>query len=399
MPSRCLRAMPGVVAVCALLLAGCWSAPRPAPEPTPLRPDWRAVALPTPPGAAGRLLLRDAAACGGRWFVVGAVADAAGVTRPAAWSSPDAAAWTPLRLSARSGYGAENVLKAVGCRDGRLAAVGAKSGGVHGNPRVSTWRQLADGSVVEVPAEFEVFGGPDAVNVGRIAGGPEGWVIAGNRGTGAAAWSSVDAGEFRLVSGVPPLASDAAGRTWAADVAAGASGWVLVGSSRAPGRPGGEPAVWTSPDGLGWRREALSGVDAPGDLQRVVRAGERLVAVGRRGDGVGAWIEGPGGAAGAARAGWRPGGVLERAGGASAQVAGLAAVDGGMVAVVLSGAGGAAWFSTDGGGWSPVAVPAPLPVGADRSVAVAGAGDRMLLLVDGVRGAGVWSARVPRGPG
>ncbi|MFF3868570.1 hypothetical protein [Micromonospora sp. NPDC001898] len=399
MSSRRLRAMPGVVAACAVLLAGCWSAPRPAPTPTPLRPDWRAVALPTPPGAPGRLLLRDAVACGGRWFVVGAVADAAGVTRPAAWSSPDATAWTSLRLAARSGYGPENVLTAVGCRDGRLAAVGAKSGGVHGNPRVSTWRQLADGSVVEVPAEFEVFGGPDAVNVGRIAGGPEGWVIAGNRGTGAAAWSSVDAGEFRLVSGVPPLASDAAGRTWAADVAAGASGWVLVGSSRTPGRPGGEPAVWTSPDGLDWRRETLSDADAPGDLQRVVRAGERLVAVGRRGDGVGAWIEGPGGAAGATRVEWRPGGVLDRAGGASAQVAGLAAVDGGMVAVVLSDAGGAAWFSTDGGGWSPVLVPAPLPVGADRSVAVAGAGDRVLLLVDGARGTGVWSARMPDGPG
>ncbi|MFC8906787.1 hypothetical protein, partial [Micromonospora sp. NPDC057140] len=294
-----LRALLCMVAGLAVLLAGCRSPERAAPAPALLRPDWRALTLPTPPGGPGRLLLRDAAACSGRWFVVGAVADAAGVTRPAAWSSlvpvvppsatvaaqgGDGFVWSPLRLTPRTAYGAENVLTAVGCRDGRLAAVGAKSGGVHGNPRISTWRQLADGSVVEVPAEFEVFGGPDAVNVGRLAGGPAGWVIAGNRGTGAAAWSSADAGEFRLVSGVPELASGAAGRTWAADVTAAASGWVMVGSVRAPGRPGGDPAVWISPDGVDWRRQVLTAGDAPGDLQRVVRAGERLVAVGRRGD-------------------------------------------------------------------------------------------------------------------
>ncbi|MFE9183469.1 hypothetical protein ACFYMB_09050 [Micromonospora haikouensis] len=412
-PSRALRVLLGVAAGLAVLLVGCRSperaAPAPgssAPAPEPPRPDWRALTLPTPPGAPGRLLLRDAAACGGRWFVVGAVADAAGVTRPAAWSSPAPAsspaastaqggagfAWSPLRLTPRTAYGAENVLTAVGCRDGRLAAVGAKSGGVHGNPRISTWRQLADGSVVEVPAEFEVFGGPDAVNVGRIAGGPAGWVIAGNRGTGAAAWSSADAGEFRLVSGVPELGSDAAGRTWAADVTAVVSGWVLVGSVRAPGRPGGDPAVWTSPDGLGWRRQVLPAGDAPSDLQRVVRAGERLVAVGRRGDALAAWVRDV--------AGWRPGGALGPAAGGSGQVAGLAAVDGGVLAVAVAAAGSSAWFSTDGGGWAPVRLPVALAAAPDRSVAVAGAGGEVLLLVDGgAEGARLWSARLPGRPG
>jgi hypothetical protein len=391
---RCRAVLGVLVAGLVALPAGCWSAPRPAPEPAPVRPDWRPVTLPAPPGAPGRLMVRDAAACAGRWFVVGAVADAAGGTRPAAWSSADAAAWTPLRLVARSAYGAENVLSAVGCRAGRLAAVGAKSGGVHGNPRVSTWRQVADGSVVEVPAEFEVFGGPDAVNVGRIAGGPAGWVVAGNRVTGAAAWSSAaDAGEFRLVSGVPPLASDETDRTWAADVVATGSGWVLVGSVRGAQRPGGAPVAWTSADGRGWRR-VLGGAGPAGDLQRVVVAGERLVAVGRRGDGVGAWVAGPGGAD------WRPGGALVSAtGGVPAEVAGLAAVGGGALAVVLGGDGGAAWFSADGGVWSRVELPGPLPSGAQRWVAAAGAGDRLVLLTDGAGGVGGWSARVPAGPG
>jgi hypothetical protein len=81
-------------------------------------------------------------------------------------------------------------------------------------------------------------------------------------------------------------------------------------------------------------------------------------------------------------------------------VAGLAAVDGGVVAVVLAAAGASAWFSADGGGWASVPLPVALAAAPDRSVAVAGAGDRLLLLVDGgAEGARLWSARVAGGPG
>ncbi|SCG69264.1 hypothetical protein GA0074704_4451 [Micromonospora siamensis] len=332
---------------------------------------------------------RDAVACAGRWYVVGALADPAGATRPAAWSSPDASTWTPLRLTARSPYGAENVLAAVGCRGGRIAAVGAKSGGVHGNPRVSGWRQAADGSLVEVPAEFELFGGPDAVNVGRIVGGPRGWLIAGNRATGAAAWLSPDATDFRLVSGVPGLAVDGAGRPWAADAAAVPQGWLLVGSVLPAGRADVDPAVWTSADGRGWRRQVLSTDGVPEDLQRVVPVGERVVAVGRRGAGFGSWVGGAGG--------WRAAGGFGRAtGGAPPRVLGLAAVAGGAL---VAGSDGAAslWFTTDGDDWSGRRAPVALPAGADATVALAGAGDRVLLLVDGGAGGGVWTARLPAG--
>lgn len=393
MSAQRVRVGSAAAAATVVLLAGCWSAPRAAPA-APLRPGWQAVTLPVPSGAPGRLLLRDVAQCGGRWFAVGAVADAAGATRPAAWSSPDTATWTPLRLTARSAYGAENVLTAAACRNGLLAAVGAKSGGVHGNPRISTWRQLADGTAVEVPAEFEVFGGPDAVNVGRIAGGPAGWLIAGNRGTGAAVWSSADATEFQLVSGVAPLASDPAGRSWAADAAATASGWVLVGSLRSPGRPGGDPAVWTSPDGRAWQRRVLPDAAPPGDLQRVVAVGDRLVGLGRRGDSLAAWTAGPEGAD------WRPGGSLPAAaGGPTAQVAALTSTGGGVAAVVSTPTGVTGWFSPDGGGWSAVEVPRPLPGGADRSVALAGSADRLVLAADDAEGGSLWTAQAPGRPG
>ncbi|MGW5669274.1 hypothetical protein [Micromonospora sp. NPDC003776] len=382
-----------VLGLLVVLLAGCRSTRAAAPPtPAPVRPAWQPVTLPVPPGAPGRLALRDVTACDGRWFVVGAVIDAAGATRPAAWSSPDAVTWTPLRPVPRTAYGVENLLTAAGCRDGRLAAVGGKTGGVHGNPRISTWRQVVDGSLVEVPAEFEVFGGQDAVNVGHLVGGPRGWLISGNRATGAAAWVSPDGADFRLVSGVPELAADAAGRPWAADGVAVPSGWLLVGSVLPPGRTGSAPAVWSSADGRSWRRAVLSGGADGADLQRVVRVGERTVAVGRRGDGLGAWL-GEGG-------GWRPGGAFGGAGtDRPGRVWGLAARSDGAFAVVAGGATGAGWFSPDGGRWFPVVLPAGVPAAADRSVAVAGAGESVVLLVDDGDRAGVWLARGPWSPG
>lgn len=375
-----------VLGLIAVLLTGCRSAGRAEPAPEPARPAWRPVTLPAPPGPSGRLALRDATACAGRWFVVGAVVDPAGGTRPAAWTSTDAASWTALRPLSRSPYGEENVLTAAACRDGRLAAVGAKSGGVHGNPRISTWRQGADGSLVEVPAEFEVFGGPDAVNVGRIAAGPRGWLIAGNRATGAAAWVSGAGTDFRLVSAVPGLAADAAGRPWAADAAAIPSGWLLVGSLMPSGRTGTDPVVWTSPDGVVWRRAVLSAAGTDEDLQRVVRAGGRTVAVGRRGDALGAWV----GEAG----GWRSGGGF-----GAGRLWGLTGVADGTLAVVAGGAAGAGWFSRDGDAWSPVVLPVAVPAANDRTVAVAGSGEMALLLVDDGGRAAVWSARGPWRPG
>lgn len=382
-----------VLGLLVVLLAACRSSGRaqPAPEPEPLRPAWQPVSMPMPSGLSGRLALRDVASCAGRWFVVGAVVDAAGVTHPAAWSSADAATWTALRPVPRSPYGVENVLTAAGCRDGRLGAVGGKSGGVHGNPRISTWRQVADGSLVEVPAEFEVFGGADAVNVGRIAGGPRGWLLSGNRATGAAAWVSPDGSEFRLVSAVPGLAADATGRPWVADGAATASGWLMVGSVLASGRTGSRAVVWTSADGSAWRRAVLPAGGADEDLQRVVRAGDRTVAVGRRGEGLGAWL-GEGDA-------WRPGGGLGGAGtDRPGRVWGLAARGDGVWAVVAGSAERAGWFSADGVRWSPVALPVAVPAGSERTVAVTAAGEVALLLVDDGTRAGVWAARGPWRP-
>ncbi|WP_435207283.1 hypothetical protein [Micromonospora sp. bgisy143] len=388
-----VRRVIAVFGLFALLLAGCDGPSGPsgggstAAAGPASRPAWQAVTLPAPPGGAGRLLVRDAAACAGRWFLVGGVADASGGTRPAAWTSVDGTTWSVLPVRADSFYGKQNVLSSVACRDGRAAVIGAKVGGAHGYPRVSTWRQVADGALVEVQASFETYGGPKAVNVSRLAAGPSGWLIVGNRSAGAASWvSSPPAADFALVEGAPGLASDAAGVTWAFDAVATSSGWLAVGGLLPAGRIDRDPAVWSSPDGRSWQRTVLPGGPEYEELQRVALAGGMPVAVGLRGATFGAWRQ--------EAAGWVSAGAFGRRSDAGVpQVASLVAADGRLFAAVTDGARYSVWVSTDrGGSWREAALPSEVTAGADRDVAVVAVGDRWWVAVDDGSRSGLWWA-------
>ncbi len=356
------------------------------PEPEPLRPAWSPVELPLPPGPPGRVLVRDAVACQGEWYAVGGVADGSGATRPAAWSSGDGRSWSSVPVLADSFYGRQSVLFSVGCRDGVAAVVGGKVGGAHGNPRVGTWRQRPDGALVEVQAaSFETYGGPKAVNVSRLAGGAAGWLIVGNRASGAAAWVSPDAAEFDLVEGAPELATDDRGVTWTFDVVpAGRAGWVAVGGLLPPGRIDRDPAVWTSGDGRSWRRTVLPGTAEYEELQRVVFDGGGPVAVGLRGGAFGAWRQD--------REGWvEAGGFGARASSGVPSVAGLASRGGGLLAAVSDGARHALWCSGDrGGSWREVALPVEVPTGIDQDVTVVAVGDRWWVATDDGGGGRLW---------
>ncbi|MGC4811784.1 hypothetical protein ACLQ29_14775 [Micromonospora sp. DT228] len=391
-----VRRVIAVSGLFALLLAGC-DGPR-APgdaESTPvaapaLRPDWQPLALPAPPGGAGRPLIRDATACAGRWFVVGGVLDAQGGTRPAAWTSVDGATWTVRPVRPDSFYGRQNVFLSAACRDGRAALIGAKVGGAHGNPRVSTWRQVADGAFVEVQASFETYGGPKAVNVSRLTAGAAGWLIVGNRSAGAASWvSSPDAAEFALVEGAPELASDAVGVTWAFDAVATSAGWLAVGGMLPAGRIDRDPAVWSSPDGRSWRRTVLPGGSEYEELQRVTLVGGVPVAVGLRGGTFGAWRQEAGG--------WVAGGTFGRWAGAGVQaVASLVSSGDRLFAAVTDGARHSVWVSTDrGGSWREVTMPLDVPAGVDRDVTLVAVGDRWWLAADDGTRAGLWWAAGP----
>ena len=365
-----------LLAVVLPLAGGCEADAPPAPEP-PLAVAWQPAALPLPADAAGNLIVRDAVACSRVWFVVGAVRDARGGTRPAAWTSPDARTWTALKVDARTYYGKQNVLSTVACRDGRLAAVGAKSGGAHGYPRTSSWHQTADGVLHEVTAPFELFGGPRAVNVARMDGGPAGFLISGNRMSGAAAWLSPDAAKFEIREGAPALASDTSGETWAFDGTATADGWLVVGGFLPKGRIDRDVMGWRSADGSVWERVPAAGAsDAYEELQRVVLHDAVPVGVGLRGTAFGVWRLTAGE--------WRPVGSFGSVppGGLSA-VRALAAAGDRLFCVTTDGKAYSLWVSDDGGaGWRAAAVPVPVPARAETALVVAGDRDRVVLVSD-----------------
>jgi len=373
-----------VLLAVAVLAGGC-AEETPEPPP-PVAVAWQEGTLPMPAGGAGRLIVRDAAACPGAWFVVGAVRDAQGGTRPAAWTSPDAHTWAALRLDAKTYYGKQNVLSTVACEDGRPAALGAKSGGAHGNPRTSSWHQTADGVLHEVTAPFELYGGPQAVNVARMDAGPRGFLISGNRVRGAAVWTSPDAAKFAIHEGTPALASDATGETWAFDGTATPDGWLVVGGLLPAGRIDRDPIGWASADGSAWARvPAVGATAAYEELQRVTLLDGVPLAVGLSGPAFGAWRLESGQ--------WRPAGSFGtvRPGG-DTSVRSLAAAGSRLFAVTKDGVAFHLWVSDDrAAAWRAAAVPA-VPVRPETTAAVAGSGGRVVLLTDDGGNGRIYSA-------
>ena len=367
----------------------CRNAEKPIPA-APLRVDWKAQDLPSPPGRAGRIAVRDAVMCAGSWYLVGGVFTADGESRPAVWSSPDATSWTSLRLAPDGYWARRSVLSSVACRNGKLAMVGAKSGGAHGNPRVSTWHQRPDGVFVDVEAGFELYGGPQAVSVGKLAAGPDGWLIAGNRTSGAAVWVSPDATEFTLIDDDPQLSKDDQFDTFAMDQVHDGREWTVVGSATTAGRLPRVPMSWRSEDGRTWQREEVPATAEFNDLEEVVSLGDRLVAVGIRGDTFGTWERREGG--------WRPGarfGALDDDGRASPFVSALTVTGERLVVTVSDAAAYAMWTSTGGEDWRQVRTPTHPTTAGEHTMSVASDGDQVLLLADDGEHGRVWTARWP----
>ncbi|GGJ74200.1 hypothetical protein GCM10010123_00210 [Pilimelia anulata] len=372
-----------------VLLAGCTAGgpPPTPPPPAPVAVAWRAAEpLPVTGGrAAGRAL----AYCG-RWYLTGATIDAAGGTRPALWTSGDGLAWRAVPVRARSTYGSEHTLYAAACRGGTLVALGAKSGGAHGYPRTSTWSTVG-GVLTEEVSAYTLYGGADGLNVGRVAAGPRGWLLAGNRVSGAAAWTSPDGASFTLRAAAP-LAHDDRRRAWAADAAGVADGWRLVGYSQ--GVPA-TPLAWTSPDGIRWRELPLrADSHGSGSPERVVAVGGAAVAAGVADGTFAAWRIDAEAITPLARFANTAARAVTATGPPS--VAALTAHGSSVLALVNDGAAAHLWQSTDAGAqWREQALPAPLPTaaagGTDLSASAAG----LLLLADDGGTTHLWGAPAP----
>jgi len=118
---------------------------------------------------------------------------------------------------------------AIGSFDGRSASVWRSSDGL-------AWEQAPPATALSGFCPL------------RIAGGPKGYVAVGSDcGTRPVTAISVDGRSWVRAPGQPPLAS----------VVAGGPGWIAFGRFTPPGSTTPGTAVWTSPDGLAWRRTSF----------------------------------------------------------------------------------------------------------------------------------------------
>jgi len=378
------RASRAIAALAVLLLGAvtaCGHENRPAQHLS-----WQSAALPVPDGS--RALVRSATWCAGHWTVVGATADTAGNTRPAVWTSTDGRTWGTVRLHPGSDYyAAREILTSVACSQGRLAMVGAKSGGVHGTARTATWRQRPDGSLAAVHQSYLTFGGTRAVSMNGMEGGPSGFMIAGTRTSGAAIWTSRTGAAFRLHEGLPGLASSRSARTQATDVVPAGRGWLVVGlSTEDDGRLAA--TVWT-PAGPGrWLRRTLPGGDTISTADRIVRVGSGPVVAGLLDGRFGLWRR-----EGVA---WTLEGTFgERDPDATsaAYVSGLAWT--GSLVVATYSDGTRFRLAVGGTSLDDSALPTSVAVAGDHAVSIATHGSQALLVTDDGRQGRVWLAEVP----
>ncbi len=381
------RALVVVALLGAVALAGCEGEP-PPPEPVEMR--WVEHPLPPHPGAAGRTVLRDAVECGEGWWVAGAVfldrPTETRDTRPALWFSTDRERWEPVPVDARTYWGRRAILNSIACSRDRIAVVGARSGGAHGNPRVTTFWMDGE-TLVDVRAVFTQYGGVSATNVGPVAGGPTGWLITGNRTSGPGVWFTDDPREFVRVEAEPGLTDDgdleslAQGAGWAGEE------WVVVGAGARTGRHlDPDPLAWTSPDGLTWAPEEMPAADGAQDVQRVTMLDDgRLLAVGRSDDAYAAWVRDDDGWQDAVEFGriadsWR----------GAPYVASLAVTSAGVLATVSTGDHYELWHTGDGQAWQQVEVPLEPRTAGDHTMSVA-AGGGVLVVADAGDGGHVWA--------
>lgn len=350
-----------------------------------------------PPGPEGRLAVRDAAVCGDAWVLVGGVFMTNDRSRPALWSSADGTTWTSLPVAPHDYWAKRSVLTSVACReDGVPAMIGGKSGGAHGNPRVSSWFQREDGVFVDVVAGYTLYGGADATNVSRIAAGPEGYLITGNRVSGAAVWTSPDAREFELHDDIPELTSGPDRATLAIGQVHDGERWTVVGSASLTDRLARVPMAWTSPDGLTWTDEDVPRTDEFNDLEQVTPVEDGLVAVGLRGQAYGVWTRGSDGR-------WELGesfGAVQTSGGSPAvsslvSVAGARGEQRRLLASVADGESYQLWSSQVAGTWGRVSVPLEPEVGSERTLTVSARDQQVLLLADDGADGRVWLATWP----
>jgi hypothetical protein len=337
-----------VVIAVGLAVAGCGSGGAATPAAGSGGSGWTAVSGDVFAGSA----LNDVATFGNGFVTVGAAAMVGEQQVGGVWTSADGSSWTGAVPTTPFKDATIAVASAAG--DGILALGMPCSGECYGfeswsTPDASAWSGpvKASGSDTVTPTSFVARGipmigiGDDLVDVsngdfnGRVFTTPDGEV-----------WSSV-----------PDIAAMHDARLSA--IAAGASGFVIVGSMKtAAGRAA---AAWWSTDGTAWTRAAADPSFTDATLSSVVLGRSGYIAVGSIGPDGAVWTSTDGQT-------WAlsdENGVF-----AGSPLVDIATNGAGFVAIGGDAAGGSAWTSADGARWTPVP-PIPGSAGAHfKSVAV-----------------------------
>ncbi len=363
------------------VIVACGGNPGPAPTRS-LGPAWQEVTLPVPPG--DRAVVRGSATCGDTWYLSGSTVTSAGAYSPSIWTSTDLRTWRTVPINPVSFYGKQNTISFIGCRGNVVAGIGWQTGGAHGFPRYSGWFPDAAGVLQEVDIPYTLFAGPAGVNITGIAVSDRGWVLSGNRSSGAAAWLSATGQTYTIVEGAPNLATDQTAYTWAGDVTATPAGWLMVGAVTARATGNRDPAVWTSSDAVTWAPVRVAGTPSYEDPQRVTVSGSTIVTIGMRDAGYGVWR-------GTTTGGWSRVAQLGSNGGGNGSATALVSVGGHLFTTFADEKSYSLWESDDlGGAWRPVNLPAAAPSNARTRTIVVSDQRRLLLVIDDGHSTGVW---------
>lgn len=229
----------------------------------------------------------------------------------------------------------------------------------------ANWKRAHGASAV-----FGEKGGRTAINA-IVAGGP-GLVAVGYESPDAAVWTSEDGLSWkRAAKGDPALADR--GIEGMSAVAAAGPGFVAVGGDEVGGN--WDAAVWMSRNGLSWKRvgfgAAVFGGNGSQLMRGVVAGGPGLVAVGFDAGDAAVWVSRRGSSWKRARAG-----ELVFGGEGKQEMNSVTAAGPGLVAVGSSNGDAAVWTSIDGISWkrAPAGQPAFGGAGEQKMFSVVAGG-------------------------